>query len=342
MGSPPARGRLSPVSERLSTVNAGLETDSTSAAGPLIGVAELAELLDAPARPVVFDARWSLAGPPGIEEYLAGHIPGACFIDLDLDLADPPGSGGRHPLPAVPRFERAMRAAGLSRRRLAIAYDAADATSASRLWWLLRYHGHDLVRVLDGGFAAWRAAGLPVAIDLPLPVPGDFSARPGRLPVLDAAGAAAVARSGVLLDSRASERYRGEREPVDPVAGHIPGAVSLPAAGNTRPDGRFRSPVELRARLAAAGVALADGAGSDGAGSGGAGSDGAGSGGNGTPDGLAATRKVAAYCGSGVVATQQLLALELAGYEGAALYPGSWSEWITDPTRPVATGPEAG
>lgn len=278
--------------------------------GPLIAVSELASLIARERPPVVFDVRWSLAGPPGIEGYRAGHIPGARFADLDRDLADPPGTGGRHPLPDPARFEAAMRAAGLDAGRPAVVYDAADATSAARLWWLLRYHGHDQVRVLDGGLAAWVAAGLPLESVIPAAAAGDFAAKPGQLPVLDAAGAAAVARSGVLFDVRAPERYRGEFEPVDPVAGHIPGAVSSPLTGNTGPDGRFRPAEELRARFAAAGLVTGAGAG--------------------------------AYCGSGVGATQQLLALELAGLPGTVLYPGSWSEWITDPARPVATGPEAG
>jgi thiosulfate/3-mercaptopyruvate sulfurtransferase len=289
-------------------------------AGPLIGDAELARLLESARPPALLDVRWRLGGPPGIQGYRAAHLPGAVFVDTDADLAGPPGRGGRHPLPDPARFQASMRRAGVSAGRLVVAYDDADGTSAARLWWLLRHHGHDQVRVLDGGFRGWVAAGRPVLGTRRRPERGDFTAGPGRLAVLDAAGAAALARSGVLLDARAAERYRGETEPVDPVAGHIPGAVSAPAAGNVTPDGRFREPAELRARFAAAGVPF--------------GAD------HGVRPGRAAS--AGTYCGSGVAAAQQVLALELAGLPGAALYAGSWSHWVTDPARPVATGAEPG
>jgi thiosulfate/3-mercaptopyruvate sulfurtransferase len=198
-----------------------------------------------------------------------------------------------------------MRRAGVSDGRPVVAYDDGDALPAARAWWLLRYFGHGQVRVLDGGFRAWQAAGLPVTTAEPAPGPGGFTARPGQLPVLDAAGAAALARSGVLLDVRAAERYRGETEPVDPVAGHIPGAVNAPAAGNLAADGTFRGPAELRRRFAELGAA--------------------------------GDRPVGAYCGSGVTAAQAVLALAVAGIP-ASMYPGSWSNWLTDPARPVATG----
>src|SRR5215467_7755990 len=166
----------------------------------------------------LLDVRWRLGGPPGIDLYLAGHIPGAVFADLDRDLAAPPGTGGRHPLPSAADFQAAMRRLGVSDGRPVVVYDDADATAAARAWWLLRYFGHPDVRVLDGGFRAWTAAGQPVTAQEPAPAPGTFTARPGGLPVLDAASAAALARSGVLLDARAAARYRGETEPVDPVA----------------------------------------------------------------------------------------------------------------------------
>jgi thiosulfate/3-mercaptopyruvate sulfurtransferase len=285
----------------------------------LIQVAELAGLLPVTAkdpadrlaalrRLTVLDVRWRLGGPPGRELYDAGHIPGAAFVDLDLDLAAPPGEGGRHPVPAAADFEQAMRRAGVSDGRPVVAYDDADSTAAARAWWLLRYFGHPSVLVLDGGFRAWTAAGYPV--DPPSPAChgaiGDFTARPGHLDLLDADGAASIARSGLLLDARAGERYRGEAEHVDLVAGHIPGAVSAPTAENVNPDGTFRSPADLAARFTALGA-------------------------NGD-------RPVAAYCGSGVTAAHEVLALTLAGIP-AALYVGSWSNWITDPARPVATGP---
>jgi thiosulfate/3-mercaptopyruvate sulfurtransferase len=267
-----------------------------------------ADRLAAQRRLTVLDVRWRLGGPPGRELYAAAHLPGASFVDLDLDLAAPPGEGGRHPMPAAADFEQAMRRAGVSDERPVVVYDDADSTAAARAWWLLRYFGHPSVLVLDGGFRAWTAAGYPVeppsqayqgAI-------GDFTARPGQLDLLDADGAASVARSGLLLDARAEERFRGEAEHVDPVAGHIPGAVSAPTAGNVNPDGTFRSPADLAARFTALG----------------ANSD----------------RPVAAYCGSGVTAAHEVLALTLAGIP-AALYVGSWSNWITDPARPIAVGP---
>jgi thiosulfate/3-mercaptopyruvate sulfurtransferase len=280
---------------------------------PLIDAADLAgELGLRPgprhraAAPVVLDVRWRLLGPPPAELYAAGHLPGAVPVDLDTDLAGPPGPGGRHPLPDPAGLEAALRRFGVRSDSAVVAYDDGDGGSAARAWWLLRWAGHRDVRVLDGGFAAWTAAGLPVTTEVPDPVPGDVVVRPGGMPVLDAAGAAEVAARGVLLDARAPERFRGEVEPVDPVAGHIPGARSAPLTGNLGPDGRFLPAAELRRRFAELGVA------------------------GDTP--------VGAYCGSGVTAAQEVLALELAGIP-AALYAGSWSEWITDPDRPVATGP---
>ena len=284
-----------------------------STAGPLTDVAAVARALAAPVPPVLLDVRWRLGGPPGIESYRAGHLPGAVFADLDADLAAEPGPAGRHPLPEPAAFQAAMRRAGVSDGRPVVVYDDADATVAARAWWLLRYFGHGDCRVLDGGFRAWRAAGGQVATgDRAAPAAGDFTARPGHMPVLDAAGAASLARRGALLDARARERYRGDTEPVDPVAGHIPGAISAPTTGNVAPDGRFLPAAGLRARFAALGVG-ADGAGSP----------------------------VAAYCGSGVTAAHEVLALEIAGI-AASLYPGSWSNWIADPARPVATGPDPG
>ena len=267
-----------------------------------------AELAQDP--PVLLDVRWRLGGPPGIDSYRQGHLPGAVFSDLDRDLAGPPGPLGRHPLPDPAVFQAAMRAAGVSRDRPVVVYDDSDATSAARGWWTLRYFGHPDVRVLDGGYRAWAGAGLPVSTDEPAPTPGGFTAEPGQMPVLDAAGAQAVAQTGLLLDARAAERYRGETEPVDPVAGHIPGAVSAPTAGNVNPDGTFKDPAKLAARFAGLGVV----------------------------HGAASGAPVGTYCGSGVTAAHEVLALALAGIP-AALYVGSWSNWVADPARPVATGP---
>jgi thiosulfate/3-mercaptopyruvate sulfurtransferase len=283
--------------------------------GPLTDVGALARALAGQAPPVLLDVRWRLGGPPGIDAYRAGHLPGAVFVDLDADLAAAPGPAGRHPLPESASFQAAMRRAGVSDGRPVVVYDEADATAAARAWWLLRYFGHRDARVLDGGFRAWTAAGGQVATDAGAePVPGDFTARPRHMPVLDADAAAGLARSGALLDARARERYRGEKEPVDPVAGHIPGAISAPTTGNVGPDGRFLPAAGLRARFAALGVG-ADGPGLDG--------------------------NVGAYCGSGVAAAHEVLALEIAGI-AASLYVGSWSNWVADPARPVATGPGVG
>jgi thiosulfate/3-mercaptopyruvate sulfurtransferase len=198
-----------------------------------------------------------------------------------------------------------MRAAGVRDDRPVVVYDDSGSSAAARAWWLLRYFGHPDVRVLDGGLAAWVASGRPLSTDAPAPAPGSFEARPGGMPVVDAAGAASLARRGVLLDARAPERFRGEHEPIDPVAGHIPSAVNAPTTANVDSDGRFLPRDALRATFAVAGVR--DGG------------------------------TVGAYCGSGVSAAHEVLALELAGFE-AGLYPGSWSEWITDPERPVAAG----
>ena len=279
------------------------------AGGLLVDPATLAAEVAAGQPPVLLDVRWRLGGPPGLGSYRAGHLPGAVFIDLDRDLSAPPGPAGRHPMPTAAAFQDAMRRAGVSDSSPVVAYDDGDALPAARTWWLLRYFGHDQVRVLDGGFRAWQAAGLPVTTAEPPARAGGFTARPGQLPVLDAAGAAALARSGLLLDVRAAERYRGETEPVDPVAGHIPGALNAPAAGHFAVDGTFRSPAELRQRFAELGAA--------------------------------GDRPVGAYCGSGVTAAQAVLALAIAGIP-ASMYPGSWSNWVADPARPVATGADPG
>jgi thiosulfate/3-mercaptopyruvate sulfurtransferase len=297
----------------------------------LISADELATALAGSPAPVVLDVRWTLSGPPGRSLYAAGHVPGAAFTDLDADLAAPPGAGGRHPMPSAASFEAAMRRLGVRGDRLAVVYDHADSTAAARAWWLLRYFGHPAVRVLDGGFRAWQAAGLPVQAGAKPGkaakeavnedgLPGDFTAEPGHLPLLDAGAAVAVARHGVLLDARAGERYRGESEPVDPVAGHIPGAVSAPTAQNVAADGTFLSAGDLTARFAALGI-LTRGISASSAAEGTA-----------SPD----APPVGVYCGSGVTAAHEVLALALAGIP-AGLYVGSWSEWITDPSRPVAT-----
>src|SRR5262249_55659268 len=192
--------------------------------------------------------------------YRAGHLPGAVFTDLDRDLSGPPGPGGRHPLPEAAAFQRAMRRAGGSEGGVVV-YDEADATAAARGWWMPGYFGHARVRGLGGGRRAWVTAGQPVVTgEGAAPPPGDFTARPGGMPLLDADGAADLARRGTLLDARAGERYRGEAEPLDPVAGHIPGAVSAPTAGHGLGDGRFPPGPAPRAAVAAPGGARPAGA----------------------------------------------------------------------------------
>lgn len=270
---------------------------------PLIDVRTLAaQSAEGPI--TVLDVRWTLAGS-GRDEYAAGHLPGAVFVDLDTDLAASPGVAGRHPLPDADAFTRAMRSCGVFQARPVVVYDAGDSTAAARAWWTLRYFGHRSVKVLDGGYGAWLAAGQIVSTESPEVEVGDFTARPGGMPMVDADGAAAIAADGVLLDARAGERYRGEVEPIDPVAGHIPGAVSAPTVANVGPDGRFLAVAELRERFTALGI---------------------------KPD-----VRVGAYCGSGVTAAHEVLAVVLAGLETPALYVGSWSNWVADPTRPVAT-----
>ncbi|WP_030489384.1 sulfurtransferase [Micromonospora chokoriensis] len=279
---------------------------------PLVEVDRLVAELDHADPPALLDVRWRLIGPPGRDDYLAGHLPGAVFVDLDTALCGAPGVDGRHPLPDPAALQAALRAAGVRAGHPVVVYDGGDGMAAARAWWTLRWAGHRSVRVLHGGYPAWVAADGPVSTDPPAPPPGDVVVRPGDLPVLDAAQAAALAAAddAVLLDVRAAPRYRGEVEPIDPVAGHVPGAANLPAGEYVGPDGRFLAADVLSERFAAAGVA--------------------------------GGRAVGAYCGSGVTAAQAVLALHLAGRTDAALYVGSWSNWVADPARPVASCPTPG
>lgn len=258
----------------------------------LISAADLRPILDSV---TLLDVRWQLGRTDGHEQYLSGHIPGAVYVDLETELADPPhtGTGGRHPLPDPERFSSIMRAHGVFGDRPVVVYDAVRGTSAARAWWLLRYHGHPDVRVLDGGLDAWDG---PLEEGPPLSQQGDFEGTPGHLPVIDVDDVARVAKEGTLIDVRVPERYRGETEPVDPVAGHVPGAINVPTAEALSERG-FKSAEELRQLYPVEG-------------------------------------EIAVYCGSGVNATHTVLALEVAGVE-AALYPGSWSHWVSDPDRPV-------
>ncbi|MFG2339619.1 sulfurtransferase [Streptomyces yangpuensis] len=273
----------------------------------ILSVAELRNELAGSRPPVLLDVRWQLGGPDQRPAYEAGHLPGAAYVDLDRELAGPAGSGGRHPLPDAEVFGAAMRRAGVPADAPVVVYDGGQGWAAARAWWLLRWTGHPNVRVLDGGLAAWTAAGGELTAERVIPVEGDFKPTPGALGLLDADAAALRAREGVLLDARAGERYRGEVEPIDPVGGHIPGALSAPTTENVGPDGRFLPADVLRARFEALGAS------------------------EGAPVGV--------YCGSGVSGAHEVLALQVAGIE-SDLYAGSWSHWCADPARPVATGPD--
>ncbi|MFE4542085.1 sulfurtransferase [Arthrobacter sp. NPDC056727] len=276
----------------------------------LIDVAGLKARLASGQRTVVLDVRWALGDPEGRSHYLKEHIPGAVYVDLPSELADPADPGrGRHPLPSRARFQEAARSWGVGDGDVVVAYDDAGNTSAARVWWMLRNAGVRTVYLLDGGLAAWRAAGLPVEGGSVEPDAGNVTFADGGMPVTDADGAAGWAAAGVLLDARAGERYRGEVEPVDPRAGHIPGAISAPTTANLDDDGRFLPAEELRKRFAGLGVD--------------------------------ATRPTAVYCGSGVTASHEIAALEIAGFT-AALFPGSFSEWSNDAARPVTTGADPG
>ena len=253
----------------------------------------------------VLDVQFTLGGE-GPALYAEGHLASAPFVDLDAVLAGPAGAGGRHPLPEPDVLQAGLRAAGVDEDATVVVYDQATSLSAARAWWVLRWAGLTDVLVLDGGLRGWRAAGFEVVTDPVRPRPGNVTVRPGSLPVLDADGATGTAGRGVLVDARAPERFRGETEPIDPVAGHVPGAVNVPMSELTTGEGSLRSPEQLRTRFAQAGVT--------------------------------AGTEVGAYCGSGVTAAHTALALHEIGIE-AAVYVGSWSEWVSDPDRPVATGP---
>jgi len=260
---------------------------------------------------VVVDCRFNLLKPDaGKAAWLEGHIPGAFHADLDRDLSSPRGAEtGRHPLPDPERLRTLLSGFGIGKTTRVVAYDESGGSLAARLWWLLRWMGHGPVVLLDGGFSAWQKAGLPVDQDVPAMRTGRFEGRPGQMPVRDAGQVAEGLASGKirLLDLRAEERFLGRTEPIDPVAGHVPGAINAPFAGNLAADGRFRPGDVLASRYAplVAGRPLGE---------------------------------IVCMCGSGVTACHGIFALELAGMPGAALYPGSWSEWIRSPDRPVATG----
>ncbi len=257
----------------------------------------------------IVDCRFSLQDPlAGRQAYVAGHIPGALYLDLEQDLSGPvrpDRRGGRHPLPSPETLAQTLGQAGIGNEHVVVAYDdpPAGGMYAPRLWWLLRWLGHEQVAVLDGGIGAWREAGYEVSTSEVRHAPTAFKPNPRPEMVVDAEYVARRPAGTILIDSRAPERYRGEVEPIDPVAGHIPGAINRNWLDGLEASGRFRPAEEQRKRF----------------------------------EGLEG--EIIAYCGSGVSAAANVLALELAGKQ-ARLYAGSWSDWISDPSRPVARGPE--
>lgn len=274
--------------------------------GPLVACEEAAQHLGDKGW-LFFDCRFDLADKEkGLREYGKAHLPGAYYAHLERDLSGPVGAGsrGRHPLPLA--FQRFAGVHGVGPHTKVVCYDDQAGQWASRLWWLLRHHGHKDVAVLDGGLTRWKALKLPLKAGHEAPRPATaFTGPPGQMPTVQAADI--EAGGWTLFDARAAERFRGDVEPIDRKAGHIPGARSAPAAANVGPDMRLLPPAELKARFA---------------------TDGAG--------------RVACYCGSGVTSTQLVLAMEVAGLPTPALYPGSWSEWIwPEANRPVETGPAA-
>lgn len=276
---------------------------------PLITPAELAARLSGGPgdAPLILDVRWQLGADAGYDDYLQGHLPGAVFVDLERDLSGArteDGSGGRHPMPTVDDFELDMAECGVDNDRLVVIYDDFGSLAAARAWWLLRHFGKYDVQVLDGGIQAWRAERLPIESGLRMIEEGDFSIRRSRINVLDAEQAALYAKEGLLIDGRPADRFRGENEIIDPVAGHIPGAVSVPARSLVDAHGRFLPAEQLREVLGAAGI-----------------------------DGSV---PVATYCGSGVQASHLALAIAVAGIDvEVPVYIGSWSDWISDASRPV-------
>ncbi len=260
----------------------------------------------------VIDARFSLAdADQGARDYADGHLPGAVYAHLDEDLSGPiiPGTTGRHPLPSAERAVEVFSRWGIDERVQVAVYDGAGGSVAARLWWMLRWLGHDAVAVVDGGWPAWTGASMPVSREVPQVSARNFTAnvRPHLVTDVEGVDGYRINQAWTVLDARTPERFRGEMEPIDPVAGHIPGARCASFDENLGEGGRFLSPEALRRRF----EGLFGGAPAD---------------------------RVVNYCGSGVSACHNLLAIAHAGLGDAVLYPGSWSEWITDEDRPIGTG----
>lgn len=277
----------------------------------LITPEELKALIDS-AEPVhVLDVRWRLDRPDGREDHAERHIPTAVYVDLDHELAEHglPLTEGRHPLPSIETLQAAARRWGLHDGETVVVYDDIKNTSSARAWWLLRHAGVEDVRVLDGSLRGWIAAGLPLESGQSSAAPGTITLTYGSLAHLSISEVAEFPQRGTLLDVRAPERYRGDHEPIDPRAGHIPGAINAHTAQNVNEHGRFLPPEQLREQFLGLGV---------------------------HPEG-----PVASYCGSGVNGAHSTLALELAGFD-AVLYPGSFSQWSNHFDRPLVTGDQPG
>lgn len=274
-------------------------SDNLDPMRPLIGADAVAGLSE----PVVLDVRWTLGGPTREPDYRAGHLPRAVWVDFERDVCGPAReTGGRHPLPDPDALQEVLREAGVNKESTVVVYDDGEGMAAARTWWTLRWAGHEHVHVLDGGIAAWVAADYPLVAVMPERRRGDFVVRPGSLPVLDAEGAAERAARGELVDVRAAERYQGENEPVDAVAGHIPGAINLPLSGDSVPGGGLAEDRVLR-------------------------------------EWYEDHREAAFYCGSGVGAARAALAFTTAGLPTPPVYIGSWSDWVSQ-DREIATGEE--
>lgn len=271
-----------------------------------MSVQELQDRMTSGVRTVLLDVRWALGDPLGHEHYRACHLPGAVYVDMERELCAPGGPGiGRHPLPEADPLQEAAQRWGVDDGDTVVAYDDSGNLAAARLWWLLRDAGLTDVRLLDGGLTAWRAAGHGVEDGEEEPRAGNVRLSSGHMPVVSVPDLLEPV-AGLLLDARAGERFRGDHEPVDPQAGHIPGAISAPTADNLAEDRRFRRPAELRRHFEELGVG-------------------------------AETGRTTVYCGSGITAAHEIAALHIAGFEGA-LFPGSWSQWSTTEGLPVATG----
>jgi thiosulfate/3-mercaptopyruvate sulfurtransferase len=281
-----------------------------------VGPAELQGIVDSGKPVTILDVRWMLGRSDGREQYEAGHLPAAVFVDLETELAGPVGpTTGRHPLPGLASLQDSARSWGVRSNVPVVVYDDVGGMSAARAWWLLRWGGHSDVRILDGGLGAWTARGGEVEAGDVVGPESAIILTGGVLPVLDADGAAELAEAGVLIDARAGERFRGDVEPIDARAGHIPGARSLPTAGNLLENGRLLDARALIERMQTVGVTEADAA----------------------ESAQLAGPRIGVYCGSGVTAAHEIAVLASLGVD-AALYPGSWSQWASEPNRPLAVG----